>query len=201
MRYSKLVPSYLDPTSFLDLAFMLVATILALLSVRTLQLLARVGLSKSLFIPVLVSAVFFWYGSTVNVVYNICLQSVPSLASAQGPMGFLHQVTLLMGLSILTAGVFSYWRLTSKVKVPKHERLKDQIEQQDATDKVDQQKEEMEQETIKTETKNQQLQQESQETQNRPQQEPEVRLMLPEFVATKTRDNGSQTASTEHVPE
>jgi hypothetical protein len=121
----------LDPTAFLDLAFMLVATVLTILSVNTLQLLARLRLSKSFFIPVIVSAVFFWYGSLVNVVFNVCLQSMPGLVSIQEPINFLHQMTLLIGLSILTTGVFSYWRLTRQVKLPKYESLKQGKEPQE----------------------------------------------------------------------
>ena len=121
----------MEPTAFLDLAFMLVATVLTLLSVNTLQLLSRLQLSKSFFIPVIVSAVFFWYGSLVSVVFNLSLQNNPNLVSIQEPVNFLHQMTLLIGLSILTTGVYSYWRLTRQVKLPKHESLKQGKEPQE----------------------------------------------------------------------
>jgi len=115
---------------------MLVATVLTLLSVNTLQMLARIGVEKSLFIPVIVSAVFFWYGSLVNVVFNLCLQSMPHLIAAQDSISLLHQTTLLIGLGILTYGVFSYWRLTRHVKLPKHERSKKHKDQQELVDSV-----------------------------------------------------------------
>jgi hypothetical protein len=128
----------LDPTAFIDLAFMLVATVLTILSVHTLQLLAKLRLSKSFFIPVLVSAVFFWYGSLSNVVFNLCLQYMPNLAYIQEPINFLHQITMLIGLSILTTGVFSYWKHTRQVKVPKHESSTRAKEPQEDTQKTQQ---------------------------------------------------------------
>lgn len=118
----------LDSTSFLDLAFMLVATVLTLFSVNTLQILARIGLEKSLFIPVMVSAVFFWCGSIVSVVFPLCAENAPQLLAAQDSINLLHQTTLLIGLSILTYGVYSYWRITRNVKLPKHERRQKQNE-------------------------------------------------------------------------
>jgi hypothetical protein len=80
---------------------------------------------------VIVSAVFFWYGSLINVVFNLLLQNNPNLVSIQEPINFLHQMTLLIGLSILMIGVFSYWRLTRQVKLPKHESLKQSKEPQE----------------------------------------------------------------------
>ena len=112
----------MDPASVVDVVFMLVATVLTLLSVNALQLLARIGLERSLFIPVMVSAVFFWYGSVVSVVFRLCLGVAPDLIVAQDAISLLRQITLLIGLSILTYGVFSYWTITRKVKVAKHER-------------------------------------------------------------------------------
>jgi type VI protein secretion system component VasK len=94
-------------------------------------MLARIGLEKSLFVPVIVSAVFFWYGSLINVVFNLCLQSIPNLIAVQDSINLLHQTTLLIGLSILTYGVFSYWRITRHVKIPKHERSKRHKNQQE----------------------------------------------------------------------
>ena len=112
----------MDPNSFLDLAFLLVATVLTLLSVNSLQLLARIRLEKSLFIPVIMSAVFFWCGSLVNVVYDVSLQNMPGLIVFQDSVSLSYRTMLLVGLSILTYGVFAYWRLTRNVKLAKHER-------------------------------------------------------------------------------
>lgn len=85
-------------------------------------MLARIGMDRSLFIPVMVSAAFFWYGSIVSVVFDILLESTPNLIVAQDVINLLHQVTWLIGLGILTSGVFSYWKITKKVKVPKRKR-------------------------------------------------------------------------------
>jgi len=126
----------LDPTSLLDLAFMLVATVLTLLSVNTLQLLAKIGLEKSLFIPVMVSAVFFWYGSLTSVVFSLLSENSPNLLIAQDSVNVLRQTTMLIGLLILTYGVFSYWKITRYVKLAKHERVQKQKEQQDITEQV-----------------------------------------------------------------
>jgi uncharacterized BrkB/YihY/UPF0761 family membrane protein len=83
-------------------------------------MLARIGMDRSLFIPVMVSAAFFWYGSMISVVFDILLESTPDLIVAQDIINLLCQVTWLIGLGILTYGVFSYWKITKHVKVPKH---------------------------------------------------------------------------------
>ena len=123
----------MDPNSFLDLAFLLVATVLTLLSVNSLQLLARIRLEKSLFIPVIMSAVFFWCGSLVNVVYDISLQNMPGLIVFQDSVSLSYRTMLLVGLSILTYGVFAYWRLTRNVRLAKHERSEKHENQQEVT--------------------------------------------------------------------
>ena len=123
----------LDPNSFLDLAFLLVATILTLLSVNSLQLLARIRMEKSLFIPVIVSAVFFWCGSLVNVVFDVSLQNMPGLSVFQESVSLSYRTMLLVGLSILTYGVFAYWRLTRNVRLAKHERSEKHENKQEIT--------------------------------------------------------------------
>ena len=110
----------MELASVFDLAFMLLATVLTMLSLNTLQMLARIGMDRSLFIPVMVSAAFFWYGSIISVVFDILLESTPNLIVAQDVINLLQQVTWLIGLGILTSGVFSYWKITKNVKVPKH---------------------------------------------------------------------------------
>lgn len=166
---------------------MLVATVLTLLSVNTLHLLARVGLEKSFFVPVIVSAVFFWYGSLVNVVFNVCLQSMPILIAAQDAINFLHQITLLIGLSILTYGVFSYWRITRHVKLPKHERLEKQADQRDAMKEIspagqmDQKVGETEPETANAQTNDQVLQ-----------PEPGVEQLAPKPIITQQTEEEDQ---------
>jgi len=110
----------LDLASVADLTFMLVATVLTMLSLNTLQMLARIRMEKSLFIPIMVSAAFFWYGSIVSVVFRLCLESRPDLVVAQDVVNLLRQVTLTIGLSILTYGVYSYWKITKYVKVARH---------------------------------------------------------------------------------
>jgi len=114
----------LNPASVFDLLFMLIATVLTMLSLNTLQILAGIRLEKSLFIPVMVSAVFFWFGSVISVAFYIMVQSASHLIVIQNDIDMLHQLSLLIGLSILTYGVFSYWKLTRHVKVPKHEQSK-----------------------------------------------------------------------------
>ena len=121
----------MDPASVFDLTFMLVATVLTILSLNTLQMLARIGVIRSLFIPIMVSAVFFWYGSIISLAFSIYLESTPSLIIFQDVINLLHQVTLIIGLSILTYGVFSYWKITKHVKVAKHERSHEQSEEED----------------------------------------------------------------------
>jgi hypothetical protein len=168
---------------------MLVATVLTIFSVNTLQLLIRIGLEKSFFIPVIVSAVFFWYGSLTNVVFSLCLQSMPGLIVAQEGINFLHQVTLLIGLSILTYGVFSYWRVTRQVKIPKHERLKKHKEQREVKKQAGRRKqssrkiEEIEQESASAETNDQPSQSQS-----------GIELVVPESCAMPPIEEGSLQA-------
>ena len=116
----------MDPALVTEIVFMSVAAILTFFSLNTLQMLARIGMEKSLFIPVMVSAAFFWYGSIINVVFRFCLESTPNLIVAEGVINLLRQISFLIGLSILTYGVFSYWTITRHVKVVKHERLQQQ---------------------------------------------------------------------------
>ena len=183
----------MEPTAFVDLAFMLVATVLTILSVHTLQLLAKLRLSKSFFIPVLVSAVFFWYGSLVNVVFNLCLQYMPNLVSIQEPINFLHQTTLLIGLSILTIGVFSYWRLTRQVKLPKHESLKRGKEPQEDAQKA-QQLEQSKQKVEETEQETSEQDKDDQTSQLPPENGPAV----PEVViASAIEEDSLQTTLAE----
>ena len=121
----------MDPASVFDLTFMLVATVLTMLSLNTLQMLARIGVLRSLFIPIMVSAVFFWYGSIISLVFHIYLEYAPSLIIVQDIINLLYQVTLIIGLCILTYGVFSYWRITKHVKVAKYVRSHEQSEEED----------------------------------------------------------------------
>ena len=90
-------------------------------------------MEKSLFIPVIMSAVFFWYGSLVNVVYNLSVLNMPSLIVFQESISVLYRTMLLVGLSTLTYGVFSYWRMTKNVRLTKHERSKQPKEEQQVT--------------------------------------------------------------------
>ncbi|MDH5375145.1 MAG: hypothetical protein OEZ21_11565 [Candidatus Bathyarchaeota archaeon] len=110
----------MELASVFDVAFLLLTTVLTILSLSTLRMLARIGMDRSLFIPVMVSAAFFWYGSMISVVFDILLESTPNLIVAQDIIKLLRQVTWLIGLGILTSGVFSYWKITKHVKVPKH---------------------------------------------------------------------------------
>lgn len=119
---------------FLDLACLSVATALTVLGVNSLQMLARIRLERSLFIPVIMSAAFFWSASLVNVVFNLYVQSVPSFIVAQASINVLCRAMQLLGLSILTYGVFSYWRLTRNVRIPKHERSEKHKERQIVTE-------------------------------------------------------------------
>jgi hypothetical protein len=186
----------LEPTAFIDLAFMLVATVLTILSVHTLRLLAKLRLSKSFFIPVLVSAVFFWYGSFVNVVFNLYLQNMPNLVSIQEPINFLHQMTLLIGLSILTIGVVSYWRVTRQVKLPKYESLKQGKQQQEEAQEA-QQLEQSRQKVEETEPETSEQDKDDQTSQLPPETGPAV----PEVViASAIEEDNLQTTLAESPP-
>jgi hypothetical protein len=186
----------MEPTTFLDLAFMLVATVLTLLSVNTLHLLARLRLSKSFFIPVLMSAVFFWSGSLLNVVFTLSLQNMPNLVSFQESINILHQMTLLIGLGILTTGVFSYWRLTRQVKLPKHESLKQGKEPQEEAQEP-QQPEQSSQKAEENQPETSKQGKEDQTSQPPPETEPAV----PEVVITTAIEEDSlQTTLAESLP-
>jgi hypothetical protein len=80
------------------------------------------------------SAAFFWSVSLVNLVFNLYVQSVPSFIVAQTSINILSRTMQLLGLSTLTYGVFSYWRLTRNVRVPKHEHSEKHKELQIVTE-------------------------------------------------------------------
>jgi phosphotransferase system glucose/maltose/N-acetylglucosamine-specific IIC component len=80
------------------------------------------------------SAAFFWSASLVNLVFKLYVQSAPDFIVAQVSIDVLSQAMQLLGLSILTYGVFSYWRLTRNVRVPKHERSEKHKERQILTE-------------------------------------------------------------------
>jgi len=63
---------------------------------------------------------------------------MPNLVSFQESINFLHQMTLLIGLSILTIGIFSYWKMTRQVKLPKHARVKQGKELQEKAQEAQQ---------------------------------------------------------------
>jgi hypothetical protein len=103
-------------------------------------------MEKSLFIPVIMSAVFFWCGALVIVVFDFSLQNMPGVIIFQDPVNLWYRAMLLVGLSILTYGVFAYWRLTKNVRLPKHKRSEKQAnlqvvtaENPPATEQVEQQ--------------------------------------------------------------
>ena len=79
----------------------------------------------------MMSAVFFWCGSFVNVVYSLSLPNVPGLMIFQEPIGVLYRTMLLVGLSTVTYGVFSYWRITRKVKLQKPKRSRKKKDEQE----------------------------------------------------------------------
>jgi len=175
---------------------MLVATVLTLISVNTLQLLFQLRLSKSFFIPVIVSAVFFWSGSLLSVVFNLSLQNMPNLVSFQEPINFLQRMTLLIGLSILTTGVFSYWRMTRQVKLPKHARLKQGKEPQEEVQEA-QQLEQSRQKIEETEPETSEQDKDDQTSQP----PPETGLAITEVVvASAIEEDSLQTTLAESPP-
>ena len=124
----------LDLTMILDMACLSAATALTALGVHSLRMLARIRLERSLFIPVIMSAAFFWSASLVNLVFNLYVENVPSFIVAQASISVLSRTMQLLGLSTLTYGVFTYWRITRNVRVPKHERKEKHKEPQIVTD-------------------------------------------------------------------
>jgi hypothetical protein len=143
-----------------------------------------------------VSAVFFWYGSFVNVVFNLYLQNMPNLVSIQEPINFLHQTTLLIGLSILTVGVFSYWRLTRQVKLPKTESLKQGKEPPEEAQEAQQ----LEQSRQKVEVTEPETSEQDKDDQTS-QLPPETGLAVPEVVtASAIEEDSLQTTLAESPP-
>lgn len=69
----------------------------------------------------------------VIVVFDLSLQSMPGVIMFQDPVSLWYRSMLLVGLSILTYGVYAYWRLTRKVRLPKHERSKKHENHQEVT--------------------------------------------------------------------
>jgi len=100
---------------FVDIALTVTAVLLTFFSLNALKALAHSRVDKTMWMPVLVSGAFFLYGSLIRFVFHFCLIQSPQLSVADEIINILHGISWLIGLSILTYGIFAYSQATSKI--------------------------------------------------------------------------------------
>ena len=105
----------LESSLILDLALTVTAVLLTFFSLNALKALARSQADKTMWVPVLVSGAFFMYGSLARFVFHFCLIQSPQLLVADEIINILHGISWLIGLSILTYGIFVYSQVTSRI--------------------------------------------------------------------------------------
>jgi len=98
-----------------DMALTVTAVLLTFFSLNALKALARSQVDKTMWVPVLVSGAFFMYGSLIRFVFHFSLTQSPQLLVADEIINILHGISWLIGLSVLTYGIFMYSQVTSKI--------------------------------------------------------------------------------------
>jgi len=84
----------------------LVALLLVILSLYTLTTMRAKGVRRSLWVPILVSSIFFLLGNISSILENY-LEITEELE-------ILHHASWLIGLGILTYGVYVYFQMVKK---------------------------------------------------------------------------------------
>lgn len=100
---------------FVDIALTVTATLLTFFSLNALKELAHSRTYTTMWVPVLVSGSFFLYGSLVRFVFHVCLIESPQFSVAEEIINILHGTSWLIGLSILTYGIFLYSQVTKNI--------------------------------------------------------------------------------------
>jgi len=100
---------------FIDMALTVTAVLLAFFSLNTLKALARSRVRTTMWVPVLVSSVFFLYGSLAKFVFHFLFIQSPQLLMINETIDILHGISWLIGLVILTYGIFMYSQVTKNV--------------------------------------------------------------------------------------
>jgi len=93
-------------TIAIDAACSLVAVMLASFSLYTLIAMRAKGVRRSLWVPILVSSIFFLLGSISSILEDYL--------NITEEMEMLHHLSWLIGLSILTYGVYIYFLMVKK---------------------------------------------------------------------------------------
>jgi len=89
-----------------DVACSLIALFLLILSLYTLTAMRAKGIRRSLWVPILVSSIFFLLGSIFGILEN--------LVNITEELETLHHVSWLIGLGVLTYGVYTYFQMVRK---------------------------------------------------------------------------------------
>ena len=90
----------------IDAVCSLVAVLLVILSLYTLITMRAKGVRRSLWVPILVSSIFFLLGSISSILEDYL--------NITEEMEMLHHLSWLIGLSILTYGVYIYFQMVKK---------------------------------------------------------------------------------------
>jgi hypothetical protein len=91
----------------LEIAVAAIAAALILLSLKTLQSIKHLGIGKSFWTPVAVSGFLFFFGSVVAILFELNFTLMPYTDE-------VVQISRLLALGILVAGVFSYSRRVTR---------------------------------------------------------------------------------------
>ncbi len=91
----------------LEVAVGSIAVALILLSLRTLQAIRHLGVGKSFWTPVAISGFLFFFGSVVATLFELNFSLMPYTDE-------VVQVSRLLALGILVAGVYSYSKRVTK---------------------------------------------------------------------------------------
>jgi len=90
----------------IDAVCSFVAVLLVSLSLYTLRTMRAKGVRKSLWIPILVSSLFFLLGNISSILENFL--------NITEELEILHHSSWLVGLSVITYGVYIYLQMMKK---------------------------------------------------------------------------------------
>jgi len=90
----------------IDVVCSLVAVLLVSFSLYTLRKMRAKGVRRSLWVPILISSIFFLLGNISSILENF--------VNATEELEILHHLSWLVGLSVITYGVYVYLQMVKK---------------------------------------------------------------------------------------
>jgi len=90
----------------IDVVCSFVAVLLVSFSLYTLRIMRAKGVRKSFWVPILVSSIFFLLGNISSILGNF--------VNATEELEILHHLSWLVGLSVITYGVYVYLQMVKE---------------------------------------------------------------------------------------